>query len=176
MYFGFNTELCLAIIPEDVLGLCMESTEKILQLENIDNTEIDRVLQHLVLFVDASDADYGITVQVGGNFISGRLISKKEYFIQNSEAFLEMAKSVTSDSLNALQKMFEDHAHSEQEWITLVVNGTLTDEADLKRKPHTLHLKKVGIYNNSFVKSFEIPLLRVKLSSIDSFFLGDLTG
>lgn len=154
----------------------MESTENIPQLENIDNTEIDRLLQNLVLFVDWSDTDYGITVQVGNSFISGRLISKKEYLKQNSNALQEIGKSTNSGSLDTLQTFFEDLSKKEEEWVAIALREDLINENDLKRLPSTLHLKNVRIYGTPLINNpFEIPILRVKLSSVDSFFIGELT-
>jgi len=157
------------------LVLLMEYDENTPQLENIDNTEIDELLQRLVLFVDWSSTDYGLTVQVGSSFISGRLISKKEYLKQNFNTFQGINKSVNSGSLEALQNIFEDLGKKEEEWIAIALKGDLANESDLKRKPSTLHLKNAKIYETSLTKSpFEIPLIRVKLSSVDSFFISEL--
>ena len=154
----------------------MEYDENTPQLENIDNTEIDGLLQRLVLFVDWSSTEYGLTVQVGSSFISGRLISKKEYLTQNVDTFQEVNKSVNSDSLNALQSIFEDLVKKEEEWVAIALKGDLADESDLKRNPSTLHLKNVKIYGATLINNpFEIPILRVKLSSVDSFFIGEFT-
>ena len=166
----------IVIILKHLLILYMESTENIPQLENIDNTEIDRLLQKLVLFVDLSDTDYSLTVQVGSSFISGRLISKKEYLKQNFNTLQEIGKSVNSGSLGTLQTFFEDLSKKEEEWVTIFLKENLVNENDLKRLPSALHLKNVRIYGTTLINNpFEIPILRVKLSSVDSFFIGEFT-
>ena len=151
----------------------MEYDENIPKLENVDNTEIDSLLQNLVLLTDLSDIDFGITIQVGSNFISGRVISKKEYLAQNVNALKEIAKSSTSGSLDFLQKLFADKTQEEEKWVSSAVNENFAEETNLKRKPEALHLRNARLYSFSSIKSFEIPLLRVKLSSVDSFFLGE---
>ena len=151
----------------------MEYDENIPKLENVDNTEIDSLLQNLVLLTDLSDIDSGITIQVASNFISGRVISKKEYLAQNVNALKEIAKSSTSGSLDFLQKLFADKTQEEEKWVSSAVNENFAEETNLKRKPEALHLRNARLYSFSSIESFEIPLLRVKLSSVDSFFLGE---
>jgi hypothetical protein len=124
--------------------------------------QIDWLLQFLVKFVVTTPVEIGITLSVGGNLVSGQLISHDAYFKQLSE---DMA---------APFGQFE--AGIDESMKQIILSFTPGESADETSAFHFIHLKDCKTYSSDqSAICAEGVLWRGKIASVDGFTIGLLT-
>lgn len=124
--------------------------------------QIDWLLQFLVKFVVTTPVEIGITLSVGGNLVSGQLISHDAYFKQLSE------------DLSASFGQFENGA--EETMKQIILSFTPGESADETTAFHFIHLKDCKTYpSDQSPICAEGLLWRGKIASVDGFTIGQLT-
>lgn len=124
--------------------------------------QIDWLLQFLVKFVVTTPVEIGVTLSVGGNLVSGQLISHDAYFKQLAE---DMAAPFAQ---------FEDGTEASVKEI--ILSFTPGESADDTSAFHFIHLKDCKTYSSDQSPiCAEGVLWRGRIASVDGFNLGLLT-
>jgi hypothetical protein len=123
------------------------------------NVNNDNILQTFLHAANTHDFSLDITFTVKGAVISGTMISAKNYFAKLSETFEEgnvVAKELSGQLAKASQAIKHDHTS----------------------KGQYVHLENVKVYigDSKPTPSTGDILWRGKLSEIDGFFLGRISG
>lgn len=120
----------------------------------------DWFLQWIVDFVSRTEGEVSITLTVGGNMISGSLISHKDYFTSMSES---LSKPFESDGPETAEAMKE-----------LILSFSPQPHAgENENSPQYLHLKDARIYTNSNAPISPTGVLwRGKISAVEGFSFG----
>ena len=125
----------------------------------------DIVLQGIVAATNQVDAEIGITLNVSGLVISGQLISSKTYFGELSKlmGLAETNSEGGSAVASAFNKFFQ----------TLADSPNSSNETQI---PEYIHLKNARSYiSGDSVIPNSGALWRGQLSSVDGFFIGELS-
>lgn len=123
----------------------------------------DWLLQWIVDFVVRTDIDIGVTLTVGGNLITGRLISHKKYFEILSNDFSKAFESVGEQSAKTIKDQIVSFGPSEH-------------AGEEEPAPQYLHLKDSHIYTNAEGPIYSSGALwRGKIGSVDGFTFGQIT-
>jgi len=124
--------------------------------------QIDWLLQFLVKFVVTTPVEIGITLSVGGNLVSGQLISHDAYF-----------KQLAQDLATPLSQ-FE--AGVDESMKQIILSFTPGESADNTTAFHFIHLKDSKTYpSDQNPICAEGVLWRGKIASVDGFTIGQLT-
>ncbi len=124
--------------------------------------QIDWLLQFLVKFVVTTPVEIGITLSIGGNLVTGQLISHDAYFKQLAE---DMA---------APFGQFENGVDESMKQI--IMSFTPGESAEDTTAFHFIHLKDCKTYSSDqSAICAEGVLWRGKIASVDGFTIGLLT-
>lgn len=109
----------------------------------------------------------GVTLLVGGKFITGNLISEKRYLDEVSDLLKGAVedKKIPDDIEKMFKKIFESSG----------MNKKLSQREALEKPIHFLHLNKVKIRENNELSDVNRGLIRIKLHSVDGFIWGNMS-
>lgn len=121
--------------------------------------QIDWLLQFLVKFVVTTPVEIGITLSVGGNLVSGQLISHDAYFKQLAE---DMAAPLAPFDGGVDESMKQ-----------IILSFTPGESADETTAFHFIHLKDCKTYSSDQSPICADGVLwRGKIASVDGFTIG----
>jgi hypothetical protein len=124
--------------------------------------QIDWLLQFLVKFVVTTPVEIGITLSIGGNLVTGQLISHDAYFEQLAD---DMAAP-----LGKIEKSAEESMKN------IILSFSPRESADDTTAFHFIHLKDCKTYSSDqSAICAEGVLWRGKIASVDGFTIGLLT-
>jgi hypothetical protein len=132
------------------------------------NENIDWALATLIGFAEAG-MEVGVTLNIQGQLITGKLISGRKYF-DNLSKLMEKLRATSPDdskpSFDALKYTYTEFAE---------IYPTIDKAKILAVKPHFIHLENAKIFlsRESFIPERGI-LWRGKLASVDGFIVGNL--
>lgn len=110
----------------------------------------------------------GITLTVGGNLVTGTLISGRKYF-EEMGALIQKANGLSPDLSKALANTFS-------QWKDLYPESG--DDDDTKEHYNFIHLRRARFMadGQNFLPQKQGLLWRAKLSRVDGFSMGVLEG
>lgn len=125
-----------------------------------EGRQSDWLIQWFVDFVNEADASFPMTFTVGGNLVSGYLISESVYFDQLA---VDFSVSVGEQAKDAAQKLI------------LALKPLPLAEGDEKAPDQFVHLKSAQVFTEAGKPIVSGGALwRGKISSIEGFHLGSL--
>jgi hypothetical protein len=124
--------------------------------------QIDWLLQWLVKFVANTKVEMGITLSVGGNLVSGQLISHDAYFEQLAEDISAPFSQFNNGTEASMKEM--------------ILSFRPGESADDTPAFHFIHLKDCKTYSNDQNPICAAGVLwRGKIASVTGFTIGILT-
>jgi len=129
----------------------------------------DWFLSYLIGFADDLGSELGITLVVGGTYLTGTLISGRTYFEELGAMMKKIGGQGTDNGLTSLGEQYEQFA-------TLVPK--LAENEEWKPRPRAyIHLRNVKmlISENKFAPTTEAVLWRGKLSAVEGFIVGTMS-
>lgn len=138
----------------------IEEIEKKLRLDGVN---IDWFLQNLSSLTNSSDLEFGVTLNVSGQSISGIMISGKKYFEMFAELFSD---EWPNDEKEGIREIFLKNT----EVYSL-------KEGEIKLPPaQYIHLKDATVFHGDCKLPSEQGMLwRGKINAVSGFHLGELT-
>lgn len=128
-----------------------------------EGRQTDWLLQWFTKFVNNTQFQIGITLSVGGNLISGQLISHQSYFEQ-----LALDFSGPFDAIEGVEQ-------SEIKDLLLAFIPQPVAEEESETAYQFLHLKDAKVYSNADLPiASNGALWRGKIAAVDGFNLGNL--
>lgn len=118
-------------------------------------SNIDTLLNSFIKMVNKFDFSVGLTLTIGGQTISGNLISYKSYFQKTSEEF----KNVSDGDF--VNKILSDR------FASFSKEAEAEEESEIELDSPFIHLSDAVIINDN--KDIALGLWRGKISSIDGF-------
>jgi hypothetical protein len=147
----------LELLKEDLADSVFDKTQW-------QGRSTDWLLQWVVDFVSRTDLEIGITLTIGGNLVSGRLISHKKYFEVLSEDLSKAFEAVGSDSAKAIKDLFTSFVPTEH-------------AGEEEPSPQYLHLRESRVFTSSGGPISSVGALwRGKISSVDGIIFGQATN
>ncbi len=144
----------------------MENTENTNELDqqlSTDGVSVDWFLQNLSNLSNSPGVEFGITLNVSGQTISGTVIGGKKYFKLFAENF---SSAWPHENKDTIKKVFEENAE---------IYELKTDE-ELLPPTQYIHLMDARVYHqNGSTPSNEGVLWRGKINSICGYSLGKLS-
>ncbi|MBA1229184.1 gas vesicle protein [Pseudomonas viridiflava] len=121
--------------------------------------QIDWLLQWLVKFVANTKVEMGVTLSVGGNLVSGHLISHDTYFEQLAEDISAPFTQFSNGTDEAMKEM--------------ILSFKPGDSAQDTPAFHFIHLKDCRTYSNDGSPICEAGVLwRGRIAAVDGFTIG----
>ena len=144
--------------------------------------EPDFVLTNLVAtMVNMSEMPIGVTLFIKGMVLSGALVSERQYLASLSDVFKSLARSTLEVPDEAIMQEIENALDFND-----LAEGTIygDDEEDDDFLPFVsqiryLHLTDIVVISPQPSIAFQqsiLPILRIRLSAIDGWLLGQATG
>lgn len=131
-------------------------------VQDVELLEQIRLIERLEQFDSEMSVSFPITLFVNGAIISGDLITLKKYYECLSENYKELKSDNELDKI--IPETFSDFYSQKKNYLEGKENTT----------HDFIHLKNVKILNqNSMI--LRDAFLRVKVNSVDGFFLGKAT-
>lgn len=123
----------------------------------------DCLLQEIVLLVNQSPLEIGITLNIPGAMVSGTLISKYQYY-----------DKYTAQIAEGFKKLDPELAQSFLSQISAGGKLTPEDEKDVPASEYNfIHIKDAKVYSAGVPgDSVKAPLWRGRISEVAGFFLG----
>lgn len=147
----------LALLKEDLADSVFDKTQW-------QGRSTDWLLQWVVDFVSRTDLEIGITLTIGGNLVSGRLISHKKYFEVLSEDLSKAFEAVGSEPAKAIKDLFASFVPAEH-------------AGEEEPSPQYLHLRESRVFTSSGGPISSVGALwRGKISSVDGIIFGQATN
>lgn len=132
----------------------------------------DWFLAYLIRFADDYQIEQGISLIIGGTFISGTLISGRRYFE-------ELGKQIASANVTGTSEggvLAETLATAYSQWKEIYPDPASEDKT-LQPKTY-IHLKNARVFapNAAPMPSGAGMVLRLKLDAVDGFTLGEFSN
>lgn len=134
--------------------------EKKLRQEGVN---VDWFLQNLSCLTNSSDLEFGVTLNVSGQTISGTMIGGKKYFEMFAELFSDERPA---DEKDAIREVFVKNADV----------YTLKEGEKILPPTQYVHLKDARVFHgDTKLPNDDGMLWRGKINAISGFHLGELT-
>lgn len=147
--------------------------------------EPDFLLQNLVAtFINVSGLQLGVTLFVKGAVISGLMVSEREYLARVTDVFRSMSRDALPDLPKEDRKQLDEALDFSMLAETPSLEQTESEDFDPEDFDITtvrfVHLIDVITISSippiQFGRSAMLPILRLRLSQIDGWILGQATG
>jgi len=136
-----------------------------------DGTSIDWFLQKVVNRANSQDLEFGITVNVSGQTISGILVSGKKYFEMICDIFPEDCPDKNQENMN---DVFADDDNVEELVFADEANiDELNNDEEQLLPAQYIHLMNASVHStNGSVSADSGVLWRGKINSVSGFNFG----
>ncbi|UYZ39026.1 hypothetical protein OD350_28560 (plasmid) [Clostridium beijerinckii] len=131
-------------------------------MHNIKENQ-DAILLDFVRFTNRTNIQFGVTLFSNGQILSGKLISYKEYveILANSFKGNDAVETLFANYFNSCKEKEEENKDPE--------------DIETESPPNFIHLKDIKIVKGNIVESRIDNPLRLKLSDVSGFIVGEIS-
>ena len=148
----------------------------------MDNEDVivpfcDWALAEFAWYANRGGIEFGVTLQIGGQIVSGTTVSGAEFLKDVGEKLSEVITN-SGDQFKELSDTIKGKYKDQAQKLYPKISSQESNEAKGEQfsiKSAFIHLKNVDIWTDSASKSLPVRYWRGKLASVDAWFIGRMS-